>query len=388
MSAAPTLIRLANDYAAGNPDFIFFSVGNPSVETFPAKELQLLANEVLEKEYKICLPYGENPGYPLLRRLVRERLEKRGILHSGDSNDLFITPGSGHGMDLMTMTFCNPGDEILVEEYTYTGILGSARCMGAKLVGVRTLSDGMDMDDFESKLREHPRAKFVYLVPTFSNPTGITWSEEKRRQLYELCHKYDLMIYEDDPYGELRYSGKAVPTIKSMDTDGRVVYAGSFSKILSAGLRVGYLVCDKSLFTKLSCAAGNVVVASNLAQMIMAKYMERYDLDAHIQKACDYYGEKARAMKNALDCYLPDGWVRTDPEGGLFMWVTAPENVSAMDMWKELLSMGVGLAPSASFAPDPQNPGHAFRLNYSRPSIEDIEKGCRIFGEVSAKYSK
>ncbi len=386
--AAPTLIRMANDYAAGNPDFIFFSVGNPSVETFPAKELRELADEVLAEDYKSCLPYGENPGYPPLRALVRERLVKRGILKADDDNDLFITPGSGHGMDLMTMTFCDPGDEIIVEEFTYTGIIGSARCMGASLVGVKMEGDGMDMADLEEKLRTHPRAKFIYLVPTFSNPTGITWSMEKRKALYALSQKYDIMIYEDDPYGELRYSGTPVDTVKSLDTDGRVVYAGSFSKILSAGLRVGYVVCDKSLYTKLSCAAGNVVVASNLAQMVMAKYMERYDLDAHIQKACDYYGKKARAMKEALDRCLPEGWVRTDPEGGLFMWVTAPEKVDAMEMWKELLSMGVGLAPSASFAPDRDNPGHAFRLNYSRPSIEDIEKGCEIFGKVSGKYTK
>ena len=341
--AAPTLIRMANDYAAGNPDFIFFSVGNPSVETFPAKELRELADEVLAEDYKSCLPYGENPGYPPLRTLVRERLVKRGILKADDDNDLFITPGSGHGMD---------------------------------------------MADLEEKLRTHPRAKFIYLVPTFSNPTGITWSMEKRKALYALSQKNDIMIYEDDPYGELRYSGTPVDTVKSLDTDGRVVYAGSFSKILSAGLRVGYVVCDKSLYTKLSCAAGNVVVASNLAQMVMAKYMERYDLDAHIQKACDYYGKKARAMKEALDRCLPEGWVRTDPEGVLFMWVTAPEEVDAMEMWKELLSMGVGLAPSASFAPDRDNPGHAFRLNYSRPSIKDIEKGCEIFGQVSSKYTK
>lgn len=151
---------------------------------------------------------------------------------------------------------------------------------------------------------------------------------------------------------------------------------------------MGYVVCDKSLYTKLSCAAGNVVVASNLAQMVMARYVERYDLDAHIQKACDYYGKKACAMKDALDRCLPEGWVRTDPEGGLFMWVTAPEQVDAMEMWKELLSMGVGLAPSASFAPDREKPGHAFRLNYSRPSMADIEKGCEIFGKVSGKYTK
>lgn len=386
--AAPTLIRLANDYAAGNPDFIFFSVGNPSVETFPAQQIRELADEILKDDYRVCLPYGENPGYPPLRRAVRARLEKRGILRPGDDNDLFITPGSGHGMDLMTETFCNPGDEILVEEFTYAGIIGAARCMAAGLVGVRMENDGMVMEDLEAKIKAHPRAKFVYVVPTFSNPTGITWSAEKRVELYALCRKYDLMIYEDDPYGELRYAGRAVPTIKSLDEDGRVVYAGSFSKILSAGLRVGFIVCAKSLYQKLSNAQGNVVVASNLAQMIMARYMERYDLDAHIQKACAYYRGKSDAMKQALDRYLPKNFSRTDPEGGLFIWVSAPEKIDAMDMWKTLLGKGVGLAPSATFAPDREHPGHAFRLNYSRPSLSDIETGCRIFGEVGSAYSR
>lgn len=381
--AEPTLIRQVGDYAANKEDFIFFSIGNPSYETFPVQQLRELSDMVFEKYAKEALPYGENPGYPPLRKALSERLEKQGF--PMERNQVFITPGSGHGIDLMTETFCEQEDFIITEEYTYAGIIGAARMMECQLVGVKMESDGMNMEELEKTIQSHPTAKFIYLVPTFSNPTGVTWSFEKRKRLYELACQYNLMIYEDNPYGELRFYGETIPSIKTLDVEDRVVYAGSFSKILSSGIRVGYIVCPNGLYDKISTAQGNVALSSNQSQMIVDGFLKQYDLDEHIERVCEFYEKKCAAMKSALDRYLPHSCNRTDPSGGLFIWVNIPENLDTMQIWHELLDAGVGVTPSAAFTPDGKD-GHGFRLNYSHPSMAEIEKGCGIFGEVLKRH--
>lgn len=378
-NAMPTMIRQVSEYASKNPDFISFHLGNPAYETFPVEQIREISDEVMRTEARSVLPYGPNPGWAILKEEIRRRLIHKGI--DMTDQEVLITPGSGHGMDLMVNTFCEKGDVILTEKITYPGILGAARMSESRAVGVKTDGDGMEIEDLERKAGEHPEAKFIYLVPTFSNPTGVTVSAAKRRELYRVAAKYGLMIYEDDPYSELRFAGEPVPSIKSFDGDGRVVYAGSFSKILSAGMRVGYVVCHKELYPRLSASQGNWMIAASLCQFIVAYFMRDSDMDAHVRGISEFYGKKAELMKSCVDRYFPAFCKRSDPEGGLFLYVTLPRGIDMGKLWHELLQKGVGVVPAAGFAPDEDDAENGFRMCYSVASPEEIDRGCRMIGE-------
>lgn len=381
--AAPTLIRQVMEYAKDKPDFCSLYIGNPAYETCPVEEMRAISDEVFAKYPREMLSYGYNQGTTELREAIRKRMIHRGV--DMTDQEVLIIPGSGHGIDLMVNTFCNPGQKILVEKVTYSGIVNGARMGEGQLVGVAMDEQGMDPDDLDALATKNPDATFLYAVTTFSNPTGVTWPLARRKAIYEVAQKHNLMIYEDDPYGELRFAGEAVPTMKHIDTDGRVVYAGSFSKILSAGLRVGYTVVHKDIYPLFSCSQGNWGLNSNLAQMIVSTFMERYDMDKHIQGICDFYGKKAAVMFDAIDRHFPKECVRTHPEGGLFVWVTIPDHIEEIAAWHELMEAGVGVVPSKNFAADPSVPGHAFRLNYSLPTPEEMERGCKIMGDYLKK---
>ncbi len=366
----------------GRPGAISFAAGNPSPESFPASEMQKIANEIFEKEPVTALQYGITEGYTPLRELVKERLARVYNIQGPDDDTIIVTGGQ-QGIELTCKVMCNEGDVVLCESPSFIGALNAFRSLGAKLVGIPLNDDGIDTALLEESLKANPNAKLLYLIPTFHNPAGITSTLENRKAVYELARKYDIVIIEDNPYGDLRFSGENVPTYKSMDVDGRVVYCGSFSKVLSAGMRIGFVNANKELISKIVVAKQVEDVHTNvLFQMICAKYISEYDLDAHIEKIRKLYAHKASLMISALEKYMPDCVKFTRPEGGIFLWCTLPESIALSDFVAKASEKNVFVVPGTAFTPDESEPTRSFRLNYSMPSDEDIDKGVKILADI------
>lgn len=239
---------------AGQPDVISFAGGLPAPESFPVKEIQAICNDILENEPITALQYGISEGYAPLKQLVTERMKKKENI-GGENDDIIIVSGSQQGADLTAKVLLNEGDGVVCEEPSFIGCLNTFRTYNAKLYGVPMNQDGMDLNILEDTLKNHPEIKLIYTIPTFQNPSGITSSFAVRKGMLELAQKYNVIILEDNPYGELRFSGEAIPTIKSMDTTGHVIYLGSFSKVFSPGLRLAYLIRIRVLWKKLLWAS-------------------------------------------------------------------------------------------------------------------------------------
>ena len=384
-TAHPTAIRKIYMYACDHPEFLDLSIGEPSPETFPLEEIKEASRKMYEEDGYKALAYGPYPGMDDCIQEIRKWMIKRGF--DMEHNAIEILPGSGHGMDNMANTFCDEGDVILSEMMAYPGIQNAARMVGARLVGVEMDDDGINIDALEKALQENERVKFLYLCPSFSNPTGITLPEWKRKKVYELAQKYDIMIYEDDPYSKLSFDGSYIPEIKKLDTDGRVVYAASLSKIVSAGMRIGFFVCPTDLRQQLEMSQGNAGVQSVPVMLTVANYMKANDIDAHCREVGAFYRDKAEWMVSCIRKYLPAGCEPIEPKGGLFLWLKVPESLPLEEVWDELIHANVGVVPSTGFTADPVgHPGSAFRLCYSTPSKETIEEACKIMGEVFRRH--
>lgn len=367
----------------GTPGAISFAAGNPNPDSFPAEAMRAIANDILANEPVTALQYGITEGYAPLRKLVSERIKRVYNIGTPD-DDLIIVTGGQQGIELTCKVMCNEGDTVICENPSFIGALNAFRSLGAKLVGVPLDGDGVNLEALENALKSNPNTKLIYTIPTFQNPAGITASLEKRKAMLELAEKYDVLIIEDNPYGDLRFTGEDVPTLKSMDKDGRVVYCGSFSKVLSAGMRIGFVCANKEILSKIVVAKQVEDVHTNvLFQMIVARYMEQYDLEAHIAKIRELYRHKAGLMISALEKYMPKEVSFTRPEGGIFLWCSLPENVSLDEFVKRAVEKNVFVVPGTAFTADTEEESHSFRLNYSMPSDEEIEKGIRILGEIS-----
>lgn len=299
----------------GRPGAISFAAGNPSPESFPVDDFKRIANDILTQEPITALQYGITEGYAPLRELVKERL-KRVYSIGGESDETIIVTGGQQGIELCCKVMCNEGDVVICENPSFIGALNAFRSLGARLVGVPLNEEGMDVQTLENALKSNPSTKIIYTIPSFHNPAGITSTLENRKAVYALAQKYDVLIIEDNPYGDLRFSGENVPTYKSMDVDGRVVYCGSFSKILSAGIRVGTLTANKELVSKIVVAKQVEDVHTNVFfQMVCYRYIKECDLEAHIEKIRRLYKHKAELMLNALDKYMPSDVSFTRPQG-------------------------------------------------------------------------
>ncbi|MBQ7982652.1 MAG: PLP-dependent aminotransferase family protein, partial [Clostridia bacterium] len=278
---------------------------------------------------------------------------------------------------------CNEGDTVIAENPSFIGALNAFRSLGANLVGVELEDDGINLAALEETLKNTPNAKLLYLIPTFHNPAGICMSLEKRRAVLALAKKYDVLIIEDNPYGELRFAGEEIPTIKSMDNEGRVIYCGSFSKILSAGMRVGFVCAHEELMSKVVVAKQVEDVHTNIFfQMICAEFMDRFDMDAHIEGIRALYRSKCNRMLEALDREMPDCVKYTRPEGGLFLWCTLPEDFDVAEFINRAKEQLVFVVTGAAFNCDMSAPTHSFRLNYSMPSDENIDRGIKILADI------
>ena len=272
---------------------------------------------------------------------------------------------------------------VLTEDPSFIGALNAFRSNGAKTVGVEMEDDGINIEKLKLAIKNNPRAKILYLIPTFHNPAGTTMSLEKRRAVYEICRESGLLIVEDNPYGELRFAGEDIPTIKSFDDAGIVVYCGSFSKILSAGMRVGFLSAPEAVFQKIVVAKQVEDVHTNqFFQMLCADFIEKYGLDEHIASVSELYRSKCELMLGELDKNMPECVKYTRPEGGLFVWLTLPESICLNDFVKKALEKKVAVVPGTAFSPEESEISHSFRITYSTPSREQIVRGVKILADI------
>lgn len=372
----------------GKPGCISFAAGNPSPESFPVEDIKRIAADILTQEPITALQYGITEGYPKLRELVSQRLKRLYNIGTEDDDTIIVTGGQ-QGIELTCKVMCSEGDVVICENPSFIGALNAFRSLGAELKGVPLKDDGIDLEALEATLKASPRAKLLYVIPSFQNPAGITSTLENRKAVYELARKYDIVIIEDNPYGDLRFEGENVPTYKSFDVDGRVVYCGSFSKILSSGMRVGTLTANKELVSKIVVAKQVEDVHTNVFfQMVCARYMVECDLEAHIEKIRALYRHKSSLMLKALDEYMPADVKFTRPQGGIFLWCSLPEGYELSEFVKRCSEKNVFVVPGTAFLPDESEPTRSFRLNYSMPSDEEIERGIKLLAQVIEEMRK
>lgn len=363
------------------PGIISFAGGAPDPKLFPKEELAEIAADVLKNQGEVALQYGVTEGYTPLRDWGIARLKRQGII--SDRDDTIIVSGGQQGIDLAAKSLLNPGDGVVCEEPSFIGGLNAYRSNNAELYGVPVESDGMDMEKLEATLKAHPNVKVLYTISTFQNPSGITMSYEKRKKLLELAKTYDFIIFEDNPYGELRFAGEEIPTIKSMDTEGRVVYLSTFSKILSPGLRLGYVSCDPALMERMIiCKQVEDVHTNVLSQMIAYEFVTRFDIDAHIAKLRAAYGKKCKLMMECMNREFPASVTHTCPQGGLFLFCTMPKQYDSKVVMQKALERGVAFVPGATTMIDDKASYSTFRMNYSTASEEEIRSGIHALGEV------
>lgn len=372
--------------ATADPAIIPLAAGNPAPDAFPVEEVQKISAEILAEEPITALQYGVTEGYQQLRDELKSWLARREKI-GRDFDDLLVVSGATQIMDLTTKVLCNEGDTVICEEPSFIGSLNCFRSYGCKLKGVPVEADGMNVDALEEALKTTENAKFIYTIPNFQNPAGATMSLAKRKRLYELAVKYNKIILEDNPYGDLRVAGEPLPTIKSMDTEGIVIYAGSFSKILSPGLRVAYCVGPKPILAKMTVGKqASDVHTPCLNQMIVYRWLRDYDVEAHIKKIQGIYRKKLNLMCDCIDKELGDFVEYVRPEGGLFIWCRLPDDVDMLDFVQRAVKKKVAVVPGNAFLMNDTDKTQYIRLNFSTPSDEKIAAGIKLLGEVAKEY--
>ena len=365
--------------AAADPKIISFAGGLPAPELFPVKEMKAAVDKVFEEHGQEAMQYGAAKGVTALREVIQQHVKEKENVDS-ELDNVLVTTGSEQALYLVGKAFVDPGDTVLVEQPTYLCALDVFRSYGANFASVEMDEDGMKMDALEEALKANLNTKLIYTVPNFQNPTGRTMTEERRKQLAELAEKYDVYVLEDNPYGEIRFSGQHVPAVKSFDKSGHVFYMSTFSKTLAPGFRLGWLVADKAVVNKLTVLKQSADLhTDNLAQFAVAQFFADNDVDAHVKEISALYGKRKDLMLEGIKKYFPEGVKYTDPEGGMFLWVEVPGVDDTVELFKECLEHDVAFVPGDPFFAGEVQPG-AFRLNYSNMKEDQIEVGLKRLG--------
>lgn len=383
-SAVRELLKLTEQ-----PDIISFGGGLPAPDVFPIKEFSEACQIVLRDHGALALQYGTTEGYSPLREMIVNQLGRYGIKVTADN--VLITTGSQQGLDLLGKILINRGDRILVEAPTYLGALQAWDAYGAEYVTVPADKDGMITDALEEALRTGP--KFIYVLPNFQNPTGVTMPLDRRMKLVELADRYGVPIVEDDPYGQLRFEGEHLPSVVVLDDKyrgnnhpfyhGNVIYLGTFSKILSPGIRLAWVIAPPEVIRKMVQAKqGTDLNTSSLTQMVAYQISKDGFLEEHIKVIRKVYSERRDVMLAAMDRYFPPEVDWTHPLGGLFLWATLPEYLISKEVLKDALEEKVAFVPGDAFYPRGQSRENNMRLNFSYSKPDVINDGISRLGKV------
>jgi len=363
------------------PEIISFAGGLPAPELFPVDDVLRATERVLSESGAASLQYSPSEGFAPLREVFAAESQRRGIACCAD--DILIMTGSQQPLDLTGKIFLDAGDCVLTESPTYMAAIQAFQSYGARFASVSTDEEGLIPEELPA-LIEREKPKFLYTIPNFQNPTGVTLTAERRKKLYEIAARYGLIVLEDDPYGALRYAGENVPSIKALDTEGIVIYQSTISKTIAPGLRVGWVVASKEIRAKMTIAKQAADLhTSSLDQRIVHRYLTDCDSEKHVEKIRRSYGERFRIMDARLKETMPPGFTWTHPEGGMFLWVTCPEGVDTNELMREALARKVLFVPGQDFFSDA--PGLRYmRLNFSNASAEQIRVGIGRLAEVCA----
>lgn len=368
--------------ATADPAIIPFAAGNPDTAAFPVEDVRAIAAQILKNDPITALQYGVTEGYAPLRTRVTEYMKTKHNI-GRDFDSLIITSGAQQVMDLATKALCNFGDTVICETPSFIGSLNCFRSYGVQLRGVPVEADGMNMEILEQKLKENKNVRFIYTIPNFQNPSGATMSLEKRKRLYALAKAYNVLILEDNPYGELRVKGEHLPSIKSFDEDGIVLYAGSFSKIFAPGVRVAYVIAPSPIVAKMTVGKqASDVHTPVLNQMLVERWMATTDFEAHIEKIRGIYRRKLNLMCDLIDEKLGGFVEYVRPEGGMFVWCKLPERVDMMDFCNKAVQNKVAVVPGSAFTVEDGETSDCIRLNFTTPSDERIKEGMEILGKL------
>ncbi len=358
------------------PDIISFAGGLPAPELFPVEEIAKVSHDLVLKEGRQLLQYATTEGRPSLRAKIAKRMAEK--YHANvDADEILITTGSQQCLDFAGKLFLDPGDVVLCESPSYLGALNAFNAYEPEFVEVPTDEGGLIPEELDKILATTPKCKFIYVIPDFQNPTGRTWSLERRKKFMEVVNKYDLPVLEDNPYGELRYEGTILPSLKSLDTKGLVMFLGTFSKIFCPGLRLGWVAAEKNLlgeFVKIKQSAD--LHTSNFDQGVADAYMDSCDLDEHVRQIVALYKHRRDLILQCMQEEFPAGVEWTHPEGGLFLWLTLPEGVSARKVFTKCIEMKVAAVIGDAFYPN-QKTDRSMRINYSNMPDDRIIEGIK-----------
>ena len=363
------------------PEVISFAGGLPAPELFPVEEIGKVCQEVCAAEGRKVLQYATTEGRPTLRVKIADRMNRKYKSHLKAEN-ILITTGSQQNLDMAGKIFFDEGDVVLMESPTYLAAINAFKAYQPVFKEVPTDEKGMIPEELDKILAETPRAKLIYVIPDFQNPTGICWSLERRQKFMEIVNKYNIPVLEDNPYGELRYEGETLPSLQSMDTKDLVMAMGTFSKTFCPGLRIGWLAAPITLmkeFVKVKQSAD--LHTSAFDQAIIDRYMDEYSLDDHVAEINKLYKHRRDLLLKTMEETFTDGTTWTHPEGGLFLWLTFPEGVSARKVFDKCIEKNVAGVLGEFFYPNIKNDRH-MRINYSNMPDDRIVEGVKRMAEA------
>lgn len=379
-----TVVLAAEDLKRQGKKIIGLTGGMYDEESFPWREVKEILADATEADWKVMLQYGGTRGYQPLREQLSRWMKGQGM-NIDPYTELLITTGSQEALDLVARILLDPGDVIIVGSPTYLSALSAFKTQSPDIREAKLDKDGMVPEALEATIKEviseDKQVKFLYIIPSFQNPMSSMLSMERRKKIIELAKKYDFLIIEDNPYGYISFEGPMPPPIKSLDDENRVMYTSTFSKIVSPGMRIGWLCAQKDFIIKMTEAKSSTIISNALiSQYAAAKLFERGVVDKQIEKMKKVYIKKRDVMLEAMDTYFPKEAKWNSPKGGLFLWVELPESINATELLMEAINRGVAYIPGSNFFTTPTH--NHIRLNYSHPSIDDIVEGIKILGEL------
>ncbi|MCD6474271.1 MAG: PLP-dependent aminotransferase family protein [Thermoplasmata archaeon] len=372
------------------PGVISFGGGLPNPNAFPVDEIREIVNKILDEEGSKALQYGSTAGLKEFIELLVEVVKQDGI--KAGMENILTTVGSQQALDIVGRIFLNENDVVMVGLPTYLGGINAFLAYGAKLVGVPLDENGMNVDLLEEKIKElknkGENVKLIYTIPTFQNPAGVELSLERRKRMIEIAEENDLLILEDDPYGKLRFEGEAIPPIKAFDENDHVIYMATFSKILSPGIRLAYVVAPEEIAKKMVLAKQSMdLCTSTLSQTIAYHYIKNGYMKNHLPKIIEMYKRKRDIMLQSLEEYFPPSCKWTHPRGGMFLWVELPEYINTVEMFPEAIEKKVAYVTGKSFFVDGGGL-NTMRLNFTNAGDDEIKEGIKRLAEVVKKRIK